>query len=116
VARSKIEGAAGLATRGIQLKSRQIVPMSEVRARYYLRFDVADHPGVLAIIAGALGKQDVSIAQMVQDDRATEAEGTVPVLIITHHSDEGSVRRAIDSIARERFMKGTPRLIRIEDV
>jgi homoserine dehydrogenase len=116
VARSKIEGAAGLATRGIQLKSRQIVPMAEVRARYYLRFDVADHPGVLAIIAGALGKQDVSIAQMVQDDRATEAEGTVPVLIITHHSDEGSVRRAIDSIARERFMKGTPRLIRIEDV
>ena len=116
VARSKIEGAAGLATRGIQLKSRQLVPMAEVKARYYLRFDVADHPGVLAIIAGALGKQAVSIAQMVQDDRATEAEGTVPVLIITHHSDEGSVRRAIDSIAGEPFMKGTPRLIRIEDV
>jgi homoserine dehydrogenase len=116
VARSKIEGAAGVATRGIQLKSRALVPLDVVEARYYLRFDVADHPGVIGAIASALGKHGVSIGQMVQEGRAQEIAGGVPVLIITHKSDEGSVRRAMDAIAREPFMKGSPRLIRIEDV
>jgi homoserine dehydrogenase len=116
VARSQIEGKAGLATRGIQLKSRALVSMDAACARYYLRFDVADHPGVLAIIAGALGKQGVSIAQMVQEGRAEEATGAVTVLIITHKSDEGSVSQALRAISEEAFMKSAPRLLRIEDV
>jgi homoserine dehydrogenase len=116
VARSKIEGEPGLATRGIQFKRRPLLPASEVDARYYLRFDVADHPGVLGVIAGALGERGVSIEQMVQEGRArSESEG-VPILIITHRGREGAVRSAMDSIAAEPFMKGPPRLMRIEDV
>jgi hypothetical protein len=54
---------------------------------------------------------------MVQEERAAgAAEGTVPILIITHKSGEGSVRRAMEAIAREPFMKSKPRLLRIEDV
>ena len=36
-------------------------------ARYYLRFQVHDRPGVLARLAGALGEAGVSIEQMVQE-------------------------------------------------
>jgi homoserine dehydrogenase len=116
VARSRREGEPGLSTRGIQLKARPLVPLSKVTARYYLRFDVMDQPGVLGTIAAALGQHGVSIEQMVQEGRAAEANDAVPVLIITHTSDEGSVRQAIQGIASAPFMKGPPRVIRIEDV
>lgn len=116
VARSRLEGEQGLTTRGIQLAERPLEALSSIEARYYLRFDVDDHPGVLAAIAGALGKERVSIEQMVQEGRAEAAGDAVPVLIITHSAHEGAVRKALDAIATEHFMKGPPRLIRIEDV
>jgi homoserine dehydrogenase len=116
VARSKIEGEPGLATRGIQLEQRPLVPLGEVRARYYLRFDVDDAPGVLGRIAGALGQEGVSIEQMMQQGRAREAGDAVPVVIITHETVEGPVRRALASVTQSGFMRGEPRLIRIEDV
>ena len=115
VARSKMEGQPGLATRGIQLAPRPLVPLDELDARYYLRFDVADQPGVLGVIASALGAQGVSIEQMVQEGRA-ESDEPVSVLIITHTCREGSVRRAIERIRLEPFMKRAPRLMRVEDV
>ncbi len=116
VARSKREGEPGLATRGIQMQSRPLVPIDEVDSRYYLRFDVADEPGALATIATALGDQGVSIEQMVQEGRARAAGGAVPVVIITHTGREGAVRRAIESFAEAGFMRGAAKLIRIEDV
>ena len=116
VARSKLEGEAGLATRAIRLKHRALVPLDEIQSRYYLRFDVADHPGVLGSIASALGREEVSIEQMVQEGRADGQVDSVPVLIITHTTLEGSVQRALRSVGREPYMKRAPRLIRIEDV
>src|SRR5690606_19652239 len=84
VARSKLEGEPGLGTKGIQLKARPVVPLGEIETKFYLRFDVADEPGVLGQIAGALGEQGVSIEQMMQEGRATAEGAPVPVLIVTH--------------------------------
>jgi homoserine dehydrogenase len=116
VARSRIEGQAGLSTRGVRPRERKLVPMEEVASRYYLRFDVADQPGVLATIAGALGEEGVSIEQMVQEGRAGAGSDPVHVLMITHFSVEGAVRRAMDRVGKAAFMKSPPRLVRIEDV
>ncbi len=116
VARSKMEGEPGLFTRGIQMKARPLVPMDDVESRFYLRFDVDDSPGVLGRIATLLGEGGVSIEQMVQEGRASAENDAVPVLIITHDCREGGVRKAVHAIAREAFMRGAPRLIRIEDV
>jgi homoserine dehydrogenase len=116
VARSRLEGEPGLRTRSIQLSDRLLVPADEFETRYYLRFDVGDHPGVIGTIASALGVEGVSIEQMVQDGRAKAENDAVPVCLITHQTREGAVRRALDAIGREPFMKVPPRLIRIEDV
>jgi homoserine dehydrogenase len=116
VARSRVQGQAGLATRGIRIKPRALVPMSEVRSRYYLRFDVADQSGVLAFIAGALGDEGVSIEQMVQERRDEARGGGASVLMITHEATEGSALTAFRKIEKAPFMKTPPRLIRIEDV
>jgi homoserine dehydrogenase len=116
VARSRIEGQPGLATRGIQLKERAVMPIDAIETRYYLRFSVGDHPGVLGHIASALGAEGVSIEQMVQEGRALEESGAVPVCIITHRCQEGAVRRAVKAIQSKPFLKGSPRILRIEDV
>jgi homoserine dehydrogenase len=116
VATSRLEGKAGSSTRGIRLRERRLVPMEEVESRYYLRFDVADQPGVLATVAGALGEEGVSIEQMVQEGRASAASTPVSVLMITHLCREGAVNRAMARIGRASFMKAAPRLIRIEGV
>ncbi|HEX3597536.1 MAG TPA: homoserine dehydrogenase [Polyangiaceae bacterium] len=116
VARSRIEGQAGLSTRGIRIRERPLMPIEQIVSHYYLRFDVEDQPGVLAFVAGALGEQGVSIEQMVQEGRGGEGGGTVSVLMITHSSSEGAVQRALARIATAPFMKTPPRLLRIEAV
>jgi len=116
VARSRIEGEPGLLTRSIQLSARKLLPSDEIETRYYLRFDVGDHPGVVGHIASVLGHEGVSIEQMVQEGRGQGSEGAVPVCLTTHVSSEGAVRRALRAITAQPFLKGPPRLIRIEDV
>jgi homoserine dehydrogenase len=116
VASSRIHGESGLATRGIQLRSRPLSKLEDLETRYYLRFDVGDHPGVLGRIASALGDAGVSIEQMVQEGRARRENDAVPVCILTHQCREGAVRRAISAIEEQAILKSTPRLIRIEDV
>ncbi|MGC4088863.1 MAG: homoserine dehydrogenase [Polyangiaceae bacterium] len=116
VARSRIEGEPGLLTRSIQLSQRTLLPADEIETRYYLRFDVGDHPGVVGKIASVLGQESVSIEQMVQEGRGQGQEESVPICLTTHVSSEGAVRRALRSITGQPFLKGPPRLIRIEDV
>jgi homoserine dehydrogenase len=116
VARARMGGEPGLMTRGIQLKTRSLLPQTEIETRYYLRFDVADHPGVVGTIASTLGAEGVSIEQMVQEGRGRGADQGVPVCLITHVCREGAVRRAIEGLKSKAFLKSAPRLIRIEEV
>lgn len=119
VARARVEGAGGLATRAIRPVPRPLLPMAEVEARYYLRFEVRDVPGVLAAIAGALGDQAISVAHMVQEKRRSNKTSDdadwVPILMITHRSREGRVQAALEKIDQFPFMRSRARLIRIED-
>ena len=93
-----------------------MVAIEDVETRYYLRFDVADDPGVLGQIASALGAHGVSVEQMVQDGRAVTRDAAVPILIISHRCREGAVRAAIHDVASAPFLKRPPRLMRIEDI
>src|SRR5207248_5419449 len=79
---------------------------ANVSGRYYLRFNVADQPSVLAEIAGALGKQNISIASVIQHEAEEGSEGVVPLVIMTHNTTEGAMCRAIESIDRLSFMRG----------
>jgi homoserine dehydrogenase len=83
-----------------------------VAGRYYLRFNVADRPAVLAEIAGVLGRHKISIASVIQHDsegrgETTERqEATVPLMIMTHQTTEGAVGRALESIDQMEFLRG----------
>src|SRR5262249_10327570 len=116
VARSIVAGVSGLQTLGISIEPRKLLPMSDVESRYYLRFSVADRPGVMARLAGAIGEVGVSIEQIVQQGTATVEGGPVEVVMITHRARQGAVDRALLSLGHEPFLAKAARLVRIEDV
>ncbi|MGQ9505354.1 MAG: homoserine dehydrogenase [Thermogutta sp.] len=68
------------------------------RSRFYLRFHVLDRPGVLAEIAGVLGRNQISIASVIQHESEEAPEGVVPLVIMTHVAAEGPMRKAMAEI------------------
>jgi homoserine dehydrogenase len=96
------------------LVDKPLLPMSETRTRYYLRFHVLDRPGVLGQLTTILGTHGVSIAQVVQDTpRAGTAPGTAQVFVVTHEAREGDVQAALAEIAKLPASTEKGRLIRI---
>jgi homoserine dehydrogenase len=75
-----------------------LLPATDVRRRFYLRYNVEDRPHVLADIADILGRHNISIASVIQKEAesATAPGGhvTVPLVIMTHESTEGAMRDA----------------------
>jgi homoserine dehydrogenase len=115
VARARLSGALGLATRGIQTRARPLASIDDVRTRYYLRFQAHDRPGVLARLAGALGDAGVSIEQMVQEGGGGSSGVPVDIVMLTHEADERDVRRALGAISESGVAASSPRLIRIQE-
>ena len=87
----------GRAFRGEELRQLAPVPAEEHRTRSYLRFTVADRPGVLARIAGLLARFGVSIEEMVQQPSAT-ADGAASLVMLTHEARWGDLRAALDEV------------------
>ncbi len=87
----------------------------DVSGRYYLRFSVADQPSVLAEIAGLLGKQEISIASVLQHEAEDDAGGVVPLIIMTHNTTEGAIRRASEAIDRLPFVRGPSVRMRVRE-
>jgi homoserine dehydrogenase len=114
VARAWRMGFAGTATRAIQMQARPLMPIEDVRTRYYLRFQVHDRPGVLARLAGALGEAGVSIEQMVQEGGAGSSGVAVDIVMLTHEARERDVRKALAAIGTSDVAAAPPRLIRVQ--
>jgi homoserine dehydrogenase len=96
-----------------ELRDLPIRRLADLEGEYYLRFMALDRPGVLARIAGILGKFEISIASVIQRDR--RAGTTVPVVIRTHRARERDLARALAAIHRMAAVKGRPVCIRIEE-
>ena len=78
------------------------------RNRAYIRFIVADRPGVLAELTAAMRDAGVSIESLIQKGRAgpdEEGAGGVLVAMVTHDGPEGAVLQAL------RLLDGSPSLV-----
>lgn len=113
VARARLNGTAGLDTRGIQLSARPLAPLADLEGRSYLRFPVLDRPGVLARIAGALGDCGVSIEQMVQQGSGRGGDAPVQIVILTHVAKERDVARALEMLTGADFAVSPALRIRV---
>lgn len=97
----------------------QLQPADTISGRYYLRFTVADRPGVFSSIAGHLGKEGISLASVMQKEPAEAiakaGEKGVPVIILTHTAVGKDLRTALSNIEKADYIKGRTQVIRIED-
>ena len=117
IARNLASNGAGrvpvLGFQADKVRAIPVRPMDDIVTNYYFRFDAMDRPGVLAAIAGILGKYSISLKYVHQKGRKTN--GSVPVVMLTHHAREKDVRRALSEISALDVVAGEPMVIRIED-
>lgn len=99
-------GRTGITFRTLNLWSQDAARVSaidhkQLPGRYYLRFMVEDRPGVLAEIAGVLGKHQISIASLIQHEPQGDSAGrVVPLVIMSHQAKEGAAQAAVAEIDR----------------
>ncbi|PLX79855.1 MAG: homoserine dehydrogenase [Desulfuromonas sp.] len=103
----------GMAYQPEAIETLPIKSMDEVVSQYYMRFTTVDQPGVLAKISGVLGAHQISIASMVQPE--SHDVGSVPIVIMTHVSQEKNVRAALAEVDQLDVVLEPTHLIRIEN-
>src|SRR5882672_8248615 len=91
------------------------IPKDEMISRFYLRFTVSDHPGVMASISGILSKLGVSISGVYQPEHGFRNIKGVPIMILTHPVAEAMIERALKEIGGKPYSRARPVLYRIEE-
>ena len=84
----------------------------ELPGRFYLRFRLADEPGVFGRLATALGAEGVSLSAFHQQEAAPDADG-VPVVILTHATTRKRVDAACAAFASDAAVRGEPVVMRV---
>jgi homoserine dehydrogenase len=95
-----------------ELSNAPSVPMSAHIGAYYLRLMVVDRPGVIADVTAVLRDLGVSLESMLQHGRSPGE--AVPVVLVTHETQESAMREALARIAALSTVLEAPTLIRIE--
>jgi len=78
----------------IRFASGRLLDFGVIATKWYVRLEVADTPGVLALIANAFGEANVSIKSVWQEGRGEEAT----LLLITHDALEENQRAAVSAL------------------
>jgi len=67
-----------------------------VRHRAYIRMDLLNRPGVLALVAGILGRHEISIASVIQREAAIGEK--IPVIFLTQEACHSAYQEALAQI------------------
>ncbi|HQT77010.1 MAG TPA: homoserine dehydrogenase [Rhodopila sp.] len=110
IARNRVTPVWGAAA--ASLSSAPSVPMTSHVGAYYLRLMVVDRPGVIADVTAVLRDHGISLESMLQRGRSPGE--AVPVVLVTHETQESAMRMALDRIKALSTVMEEPALIRIE--
>lgn len=90
---------------------RPVLDIGAVTSRYYLRLTTLDKPGVLGKVCTILGHYGVSIASCIQQE--ARGDKPVPVVLMTHETQESSLRKALAEIDTLDFIREATHAIRV---
>lgn len=96
-----------------ELVDTPILPIEEVKTAFYLRMQVQDRLGVVAMIAGILADSGISI-EAIQQKEPAEGDTTVPFVMLTQRVLEKQMNQAIASIEQLDSIAGKVMRIRVE--
>lgn len=113
-------GNSATTFRHMRLKPRSEVEtlidnIANLVSRFYIRLMVKDQPGVFAQIGRILADNAVSISGVLQHE-GRGPNDTVPVVIITHPTEQNKVTAALDGLGRLDTICTKPVCIRIIDI
>jgi len=113
-------GNSATTFRHLILKSRsETAPLIEkignLVSRFYIRLMVKDQPGVFAQIGKILAENAVSISGVLQHE-GRGPDNTVPVVIVTHPTQQSKVSAALEGLDKVDSICSKPVCIRIVDI
>lgn len=92
-------------------ESKKLKSPEEIVSKYYVRVQVCDQPGVLASIADAFGKNQVSLKSVIQ----TKAHGEkAEVVVITHDIKEKNIKDSVKHLEKLPVVDKISNVIRVE--
>ncbi len=92
-------------------RKHRITSIDDVVSSFYLRLTATDRPGVLAKIADAFGRHDVSISSVIQKESAGAA---AELIFLTHPTREAGFRAALETISDLDVVSKVENVIRVE--
>jgi homoserine dehydrogenase len=108
VARNRLAGTRGPdATTYADLP---VLPMGETRTAYHVSLDVADKPGVLAQVAEAYARHDVSIKAVRQEGRGEAAQ----LVIVTHQARDAALSATVSELEAMPAVRSVASVMRVE--
>ena len=97
-----------------ELQSSQPADAGSREGRAYMRFTVADRPGVLAEITAAMRDAGVSIESMIQHGEPTDSDGGhALVAMVSHRGPERAIAKAIAALDGSASMAAPPLVLRL---
>jgi homoserine dehydrogenase len=108
VARNRLAGTRG--PDASTYAGLPVMPMGETLTRYHVSLDVDDKPGVLAPVAEAFARHDVSIEAVRQASRGAEAQ----LVIVTHTARDAALAATIRELEALPVVRAVVSVMRVE--
>jgi homoserine dehydrogenase len=108
VARNRVAGIRG--PDAPSYAELPVLPMSEAMTRYHVALDVADRPGVLAPVAEAFARHDVSIQAVRQEGHGDDAY----LVIVTHAARESALAATVAELSAMESVRAVDSVLRVE--
>ena len=108
VARNRLAGTRG--PDASTYAGLPVMPMGETLTRYHVSLDVDDKPGVLAPVAEAYARHDVSIEAVRQASRGAEAQ----LVIVTHTARDAALAATVRELEALPVVRAVASVMRVE--
>ena len=108
VARNRVAGTRG--PEPSTYAELPVLPMGDTLTRYHVSLDVADRPGVLAPVAEAFARHDVSIQAVRQEGHGDDAY----LVIVTHTARESALAATVAELSAMESVRAVDSVLRVE--
>lgn len=114
IVRSNVDGDNSTKVVKNNLWKKEIMPVQDIRSKYYIRASVADEAGVLGDISAVFAKWKVSLRSVIQKE-VIKKESKVTLVLVTHKCTEEKLNNSIKDLKRLNSVNSVDNVIRIED-
>jgi homoserine dehydrogenase len=108
VARNRLAGRRGPGESSYA--ALPVLPMGSTVTRYHVNLDVADKAGVLAAVADAFARHDVSIERVRQDGHGDDAS----LVLVTHEAADADLSATVEDLRGLDVVRAVASVMRVE--